>query len=170
MPTNLELKLKLKSHDSIKKILKNVKADYQGVLNQKDVYYKNKQSLLKLRIENGKECLIKYNRDEKGKKRWSDFDILYFEQGNVEKFLSELFKITAVVEKKRLLYKILNTRIHLDNVKGLGYFLELETLVFNNKKDAQNRFEKVKELLNLDTKNQIRKSYKDLILEKNKKK
>ncbi len=143
MPTNLELKLKLKSHDSLKKILKIVKADYQGVLNQKDVYYKNKNSLLKLRIENGKECLIKYNRDEKGKKRWSDFDILYFERGNAEKFLSEIFKINAVVEKKRFLYKMLDTRIHLDKVKGLGYFLELETLVLNNKNDAQKRFKKV---------------------------
>ena len=52
-------------------------------------------------------------------------------------------KVEAVVEKKRLLYMYDNTRIHLDEVKGLGKFLELETLVLSGLKDAKNRFNKI---------------------------
>ena len=59
-----------------------------------------------------------------------------------------------------------NTRVHLDEVKGLGNFLELETLVLSGLKDAQNRFNKIIDLLGLDIKKQIKNSYKILIEKK----
>lgn len=72
----------------------------------------------------------------------------------------------TVVEKHRQLYLYDNTRIHLDEVKGLGSFLELETLVINGKEDAEKRFKEIIKLLGLKTENEIRKSYRDLMLEK----
>ncbi len=74
-----------------------------------------------------------------------------------------------IVEKVREIFIYKNTRIHLDEVKNLGKFLELETVVKNISQDeAKLEFEEVVKLLNLDVKNQIRKSYRDLILEKQK--
>jgi len=165
MPQNLELKIKLKSFDKIIELLKNIKATYVKELKQKDVYYKTPGKLLKLRIENGEPCLIKYNRDEKGENRFSNYKILYFKSENVEGFLSDIFKIEMVVQKRRRLYLFDNTRIHLDVVRKLGKFLELETLVINDKEDSKYRFNTIIEKLQLDTSNQIRKSYINLMKE-----
>ena len=166
MPKNLELKIYCSSFSGLKKTLKVINAEFSGELIQKDVYYKNEKGLLKLRIENGEQSLIKYLRDEEGKDRWSDFHVLKFSGGNAEEFFNDIFEVEAVVEKKRLLYMYNNTRIHLDEVKGLGNFLELETLVLSGLKDAQNRFNKIIDLLGLDIKKQIKNSYKILIEKK----
>ncbi len=163
MPTNLELKAKLDSFRKIKRILKQINAEYKGVLKQKDTYYKANKFLLKLRRVNGKYELIKYIRDEKGKKRWSNFELLFIEGKNPEKYLAEILKPEAVVEKTRELYMYKNTRIHLDNVKNLGRFIELETVVDKGKRDAQKRFDELVDLLELDKNNQIKTSYRFLI-------
>ncbi len=77
------------------------------------------------------------------------------------------WKIEAIVEKKRILYMYKNTRIHLDEVKNLGFFLELETVVKGiSKSEAIKEFEEVVNFLELDVKKQIKKSYRDLLIEK----
>ncbi len=78
MPTNLELKIRVTSHQSLKKILEQIGAENKGMLKQKDVYYSIPNGLLKLRIENGNESLIFYNRNENDNNRWSDFELLQF--------------------------------------------------------------------------------------------
>ena len=165
MPTNLELKIKATSHESLKKILKQIGAENKGMLNQKDVYYSVPNGLLKLRIENGNESLIVYNRNENDKSRWSDFEVLKFINGKGEKFFSKLFDVEIIVKKERELFYYDDTRIHLDTVNNLGKFLELETLVINGKADAKKRFAKIIRLLKLDESKQIRKSYRDLLMD-----
>jgi predicted adenylyl cyclase CyaB len=164
MPTNLELKIRVTSHQSLKKILEQIGAENKGMLKQKDVYYSIPNGLLKLRIENGYESLIFYNRNENDKNRWSDFELLQFANAKGEKFFNNLFDVEVIVKKKRELFYYDDTRIHLDTVKYLGKFLELETLVINGKVDAKKRFEKIISLLKLDESKQIRKSYKDLLM------
>jgi predicted adenylyl cyclase CyaB len=164
MPSNLELKVRTDSFNKVKKILTLLEAKYEGLLNQKDVYYKNGSGLLKLRIENGRQSMIYYERNESSKNRWSNYEFLVFQDGNAESFLSKIFDVTAVVVKKRMLYLYDNTRIHLDEVKGLGKFIELETLVINGKADAKRRFDNTAKVLGIDVKEQIKKSYKDLIV------
>ena len=163
MPTNLELKIKATSHQSLKKILLQIGAESRGMLIQIDVYYSVPNGLLKLRIENGNESLIFYNRNENDKSRWSDFEVLKFTNGKGEIFFSNLFDVEVIVKKERELFYYDDTRIHLDTVKFLGKFLELETLVINGKADAKKRFAKTISLLKLDESKQIRKSYRDLL-------
>jgi len=164
MPTNLELKIRVISHQSIKKILEQIGAEYKGMLKQKDVYYSVPNGLLKLRIENGSESLILHNRNENNKNRWSDFEFIKFANDNGEKFFSKLFDVEVIVKKKRELFYYDDTRIHLDKVNNLGNFLELETLVINGKTDAIKRFVKIIHILKLDESKQIRKSYRDLLM------
>jgi adenylate cyclase class 2 len=168
MPTNLELKIRVTSHLSVKKILEQIGAENKGILNQKDVYYSVPNGLLKLRIENGNESLIFYNRNENDKNRWSDFEFLKFVNGKGEKFFNKLFDVEVIVKKKRELFYYDDTRIHLDTVKFLGKFLELETLVINGKVDAKKRFVKIISLLQLDESKQIRKSYRNLLMDSKK--
>lgn len=166
MATNLEIKQPIDSFDKIKNILIENKAEDKGLLIQKDTYYKYDKGLLKLREQNGSFQLIKYNRDETGKDRWSNYELLFIEGENVEEYLSEILATECVVEKNRELFLYDNTRIHLDTVKNLGLFLELETLVFDDYEDAKSRFDNVVNLLGLNTSAQIRNSYRDLILAK----
>lgn len=166
MPTNLEIKLKLNSFHEKLQLLKKIGAKQTQILNQKDIYYAVPKGLLKLRTENKKSTLIFYNREEKRKRRWSEFYLLKIDDKNSSSFLKKLFAVEAVVQKKRKLFLFYNTRIHLDNVKGLGKFLELETLVVNDKPDAEMRFKEIIYFLKLDQSKQIRKSYRDLIIEK----
>jgi predicted adenylyl cyclase CyaB len=164
MPTNLELKIRVTSHQSLKKILEQIGAENKGMLKQKDVYYSIPNGLLKLRIENRNESLIFYNRNENNKNWWSDFEVLQFANAKGEKFFNNLFDVEVIVKKKRELFYYDDTRIHLDKVNNLGKFLELETLVINGKVDAKKRFEKIISLLKLDESKQIRKSYRDLLV------
>ncbi|MFA7227698.1 MAG: class IV adenylate cyclase [Melioribacteraceae bacterium] len=165
MPLNLELKIQVDSHAEIISKLKKIGAEDKGMLIQKDIYYKVKNGLLKLRVENKTYTLIKYLRDEKGK-RWSNYELLRLDGKNPEKYISEIFDIAVVVEKKRRFYLYKNTRVHLDSVKNLGGFLELETLLVGNKNDAQKRFDEMVRLLDLDLRRQIRSSYKDLMMKR----
>jgi len=162
MPINLELKIKIDKSKQLEKTAVAIGALFKDTLNQKDVYYKFGKGLLKLRIENGEYYLIKYLRDEKGK-RWSNYDILKIEGKNVEKYLSEIMKVEATVEKKRKLFLYKNTRIHLDKVKNLGEYLELETVVSGNKLIAEKEFLEVINLLKLNTDKQIKSSYRNLL-------
>ena len=165
MPLNLELKIKLETFKKVETILMSIGAKFEGVIPQKDVYYKSKNGLLKLRIVKGTYMLIKYERDEKGK-RWSKYELLELKGKNPENYLSSILKVEAIVEKKRKLYLFNNTRVHLDDVKGLGKYLELETLLVDGKAGATIRFSTIKKLLEIESMPEIRASYKNLIMQK----
>lgn len=169
MPINLEIKVKVKNFDSILLGLKKLKAKKAGMLRQKDVYFSNAKGLLKLRKEGKSQQLIRYQRDEKGKNRWSNFEILDLHQAHAESFLRNLLTCEVVVEKERLLYLYNDTRIHLDKVKKLGNFIELETKVITTKKEAQQQFRFLLKSLQLNPKEQLRMSYHDLLLQSGKK-
>ena len=166
MPSNIEIKIKIPSFVKYESILKSKGLKPKAVLDQKDVYYQTKKGLLKLRIENGGNSLIKYRRNEKSRDRVSNYYILKIKDNSSEEFFKDIFKKEAVVEKKRILYLYKNTRIHLDKIKTLGNFIELESVVVKDKKSAVKEFNEVVKFLKLDTKKQIRKSNIDLILEK----
>ncbi len=168
MPINLELKLRLRNPDEVLHKVKAMNAEFKAELNQTDVYYRIKNGLLKLRLENGSQTLIKYVRNEKSGDRWSDYHLISLEKNDAREYFRDILEEETVVEKQRLLYLYDNTRIHFDTVKRLGSFLELETLVINGKDDAGRRFENVVELLSLDKENELRKSYRDLMLEQEK--
>ncbi len=164
MGKNLELKIKINSDNGIKKKLKGL-CKFVGVLNQKDVYYKIDAGLLKLRIQNGEYFLIKYLRDETSQKRWSNYEILEISSNNAESFLSSIFEVETIVEKERKLYMYNNTRIHIDTVKNLGLFIELETVIEKiTEEEGEKEFSEVVEFLNLDLDKQLKTSYRNLLL------
>ena len=168
MPKNLEIKVQLKSHKEVKEILKKNQIRFSELLIQKDIYYKVEKGLLKLRVENDKQTLIFYDRDEKSKKRWSDYHLLDLSFTDANKYLKRFLVVLVIVKKKRELFLYKNTRIHLDYVQGLGYFLELETRVVKGLKDAEKRFKYLVDLLELKNNKEIRASYKDLLMAKKK--
>lgn len=167
MALNLELKIKVFNHNNIIQLIEQYGGKKIKLLYQKDSYFVFNKGLLKLREQNGVFELIKYKRDEINKERWSDYSLLYLNGQNVEKYLYDIFNLECIVKKERTLIIYKNTRIHLDKVEGLGNFLELETVVEKiTREEAKEEFEEVVNILHLDLSNEIRKSYRDLILEK----
>jgi len=169
MPVNLEIKIKLKNFDLALSNLKKLNAKKAGVLHQRDIYFTNAKGLLKLRKEGKRQQLIRYQRNEKSKNRWSNFEILELHQAHAESFFRNLLGCETVVEKERILYWYDNTRIHLDKVKNLGSFIELETKVLTTKKEARKRFQFLLKELQLQAKDELRCSYHDLLLPVSKK-
>jgi len=166
MAQNIELKIKLDNFSGVTEILHQNNIKLETILRQRDIYYNNKNGLLKLRIYNGTGELIFYQRNEDQKDRVSNYHLLKVDPKYAEDFFSKLFEIEVEVVKERRLYIYNNTRIHLDEVDKLGSFLELETVVNKSLHEGKNEFSEVVQLLNLDLSKQIKSSYRTLLLEK----
>jgi predicted adenylyl cyclase CyaB len=163
MATNLEIKIPCKSFSILKNKLREIKAEYLGELKQEDIYFKSCKGLLKLRVMDTHSELIRYNRDEKNT-RWSHYEIIKISDKNSKKLLRSILDVEAMVKKKRQIFLYKNTRIHLDTVNKLGKFIELETIVKTSLNEAQKRFNYLIKTLQLDEKQQLRLSYRDLII------
>lgn len=168
MPVNLEIKVPIKNLSKLIKIVESEGGRLIYSSKQIDVYYKLSSGRLKVRNSSkGEKSVIFYRRVEDGSERWSDFEVIQV-QNPVEwiKFFDNFLERLVTVDKHRTLYHLKNTRIHFDKVKGLGNFVELETKVVNGKKSAKKEFFELIKLLDLNTNEQILKSYSDLILMK----
>jgi predicted adenylyl cyclase CyaB len=72
-----------------------------------------------------------------------------------------------VVRKRRLLYLVGRTRIHLDEVEGLGAFLELEVVLADGEEEAEGEVIARRLLADLGVRDEDRvaKAYIDLLEE-----
>jgi predicted adenylyl cyclase CyaB len=127
MPVNIEIKAKVNELDHFRDWLLEHGADFIGTDYQTDTYFEVQQGRLKLRQGNIENNLIWYQRpDHSGPKR-SDFILLPAEDPETLKsLLTASLGIRCVVEKSREIYFIDNVKFHLDQVAGLGQFLEIE--------------------------------------------
>jgi len=132
---------------------------------QIDVYYKVTQGRLKLRIINNKRGnLIFYERKEKTSKRISNYFISETKSfKELDKILRSQFEVLAIVHKQRDIFLENNTRIHLDTVKGLGKFLEIE-VVYKDIVKAKKQMEQLIASLGLNEEDFIKESYSDLLI------
>ena len=168
---NLEIKVKALNIEEIKNKALQIGAKDMGVLNQTDTYFLVGKKRLKLREEKEKSYLVLYMRPDTGNSKFSKYYIVNISLSLVsfvKRSLSFIFGIKIVVNKKRNLLIYKNTRIHLDDVKNLGIFVELETVVNNEEKinNFKQEHDFVIGSLGLDKLMKIPQSYSDLILNK----
>jgi homotetrameric cytidine deaminase len=103
-------------------------ASDEGVIVQRDTYFKVTSGRLKLREEEpGEAHLISYVRPDDADVRVSSYRVLPAPDGTLAA-LTETLGVDVVVEKRRHLLLWENVRIHLDEVTGLGSFVELEAV------------------------------------------
>ena len=106
-------------------------AAMMGTLEQRDTYFAVPRGRLKLREEAGRPAaLIAYERDDEARARPSDYEVVRVpDAAAVHAELGRTLGVRAVVEKtRRLLLWEETVRIHLDDVRALGSFLEIEAV------------------------------------------
>ena len=139
MPANIEIKARTQDFAEIKFRAEKLSDTPVEVIPQEDIFFNVPQGRLKLRIlASGNGQLIYYTRpDQEGPKR-SDYHIAYTaDPENLKRVLELSYGIRGVVKKTRYLYLVGQTRVHLDDVDGLGHFMELEVVMRDEQSDAE---------------------------------
>ena len=126
--SNIECKLRLHDPDGARRIARELGATRAGMLEQEDVFYDHPRLRLKRRATTGRPVeWILYARTDEGAARESRYELLTDDEAR-QRF-DDLGEPVGVVRKRRDLWLLENVRIHIDEVEGLGDFLELEAVV-----------------------------------------
>jgi len=126
---NVEFKAELRDPAIAAAICRDLGAELQGTIEQTDTYYRVASGRLKRReCAGGPTEYIYYDRPDRTSPKLSSFTI-YSEREARRRFGARPMPEWVVVRKRRELYLLGAVRIHLDEVEGLGSFLELEALV-----------------------------------------
>ena len=138
MPANIEIKARPRNFLEIRSRAEKMSDTPVEVIPQEDTFFNTPQGRLKLRVLGEHAQLIYYTRpDQEGPKR-SDYHLTRSaDPQNLKRVLELAYGIRGVVRKTRYLYLIGQTRLHLDDVEGLGQFMELEVVLEEGLTDAQ---------------------------------
>jgi len=131
MATNVEIKARVSDWDSLKQQVEQISDAPGELIEQEDVFFTGTRGRLKLRIfsEDSGELIYYERSDQTGPKHSQYFISRTAEPRKLMIVLESALDIRGVVRKKRLLYCVGNTRVHLDEVDGLGTFMELEVVL-----------------------------------------
>lgn len=162
----VEIKARCSGPSRVRAVLKSLKADFRGTDRQTDTYFRVPSGRLKLREGNIENALIYYKRaDQKHSKRCESVLYPCSDGAALKKVLAASSGILTVVDKKREIYFIRNTKFHIDRVKKLGSFVEIE--VFGKKSEAaklRKQCEFYQKLLGIRPADLVADSYSDLLL------
>ena len=169
MPQIAEIKARSSQLDEIRAYLKSNNARYKGTDHQIDTYFKIPTGRLKLRQGNVETNLIYYNRPNTKEPKKSEVLLYKPSQANdLKAILSRVNETLCVVDKLREIYFIDNVKFHLDTVKNLGSFVEIEAIDELETVDYDVILQQCKEYmskLNIKDEDLISVSYSDMILQ-----
>ena len=139
MPANIEIKARARNFADLQRRAEALSDTPAEVIPQEDTFFPTAKGRLKLRqLAPDHAQLVYYERtDGSGPKR-SNYSI--FETRDPEGLktvLRQALGVRGVVRKTRNLYLVGQTRIHLDEVEGLGEFMELEVVLRPEQSDAE---------------------------------
>ncbi len=124
---NVEIKARCSNPQSIRDYLTGRQARFVGTDQQTDTYFKVSGGRLKLREGNIENNLIYYERDDEAGPKGSRFRLVRVEDGQgLRELLSSALGIQTIVKKTREIWYIENVKFHIDEVPGLGSFMEIE--------------------------------------------
>ena len=167
MPSNIEIKARVRDFDEIRRRAESISDSPLAVILQEDIFFNVPQGRLKLRVlapDRGQ--LIYYQRADQGGPKRSDYQISESTDPDSLKHVLELaYGIRGVVKKTRYLYLAGQTRIHLDDVEGLGQFMELEVVLQDGQGDAEGQAiaEGLMSSLGVERSDLLEGAYMDLI-------
>lgn len=165
---NVEIKARCNNHDKIREILLSNGADFKGTDHQIDTYFKVPAGRLKLREGNIENYLIFYERENQEGPKQSKVILFDNPSGSsLKEILTKSLDILALVDKKREIYFIENVKFHIDTVKNLGTFMEIEAIDSDGtigKDKLQEQCQYYLTLFGIDKNDLLSKSYSDMLI------
>ena len=167
MNRNVEIKARVFDLTSIRARAEAIADSGPVLIEQVDTFFEGRNGRLKLREfpgENGE--LIYYDRpDSVGPTESQYIRAASSDPGELREALSRALGVKAVVRKRRTLYLTGQTRIHLDEVEGLGQFVELEVVLRPEQSTADGIqvAEDLMEKLGITSDSLLDKAYVDLL-------
>ena len=135
MAANIEIKARANDWDGQRALACQVAECKPTLIEQSDTFFAVPAGRLKLRqLAADRGELIFYQRpDQLGPKR-SDYSVVFTDRPeDLRETLAQALGVCGEVKKRRWLFQTDayggNTRIHFDEVKGLGQYIELEVLL-----------------------------------------
>jgi adenylate cyclase class IV len=131
MARNIEIKARLESLDALLPRAQALAAGPPELIQQDDTFFHCTQGRLKLRVfADGGGELIHYRRDDTPGPMLSDYvRVPVPEPDLLREALGRGCGVAGRVVKRRWLLMVGQTRVHLDDVQGLGQFIELEVVL-----------------------------------------
>ncbi len=167
---NIELKARLRDLNAAREVAQQLATEYLGVQWQTDTYFNCTQGRLKLReIEGRTAQLISYSRPDESASKASDYLLVDVTiPARLKLRAASALGILAIVEKRREIFLHHNVRIHLDEVTGLGTFLEFESVLNPEIDDVAGRAQvaKLQLVFGIADSDLIAESYSDMLLGK----
>ena len=148
MGSNIELKARCADLTKARAVAIELGAQSQGVEQQTDTFFVTRCGRLKLRESSLRGAmLIPYFRSDDARPRQSDYAVLPTDDpAQAKRLLGDMLGVAAVVRKQRELLLLGNVRIHLDQVDGLGTFIEFEAVLADDA-TPESEQAKVRELM-----------------------
>jgi len=162
---NIEAKSRCRDFASVRRQVARLGGRHKGVERQLDTYFFFPRGRLKLRETPRGAYLIPYLRPDAAGPKRSDYALLPVpEPRQLKSLLSSMLGVEAVVDKRREIWLIGNVRVHLDRVRGLGSFLELEAVYVRPSRERAERARVARLLRELDVRPSelLRGSYREL--------
>jgi predicted adenylyl cyclase CyaB len=167
MPSNIEIKARVRDFPALRARAERLSDTAVQVIPQEDTFFRTPQGRLKLRLlaaDHGQ--LIYYTRPDQEGPRRSEYYLAHTsEPENLKQVLALAYGIRGVVRKTRYLYMAGQTRIHLDDVEGLGQFIELEVVLQEGQSDAEGQAiaKTLMARLGVESSDLLERSYMDLL-------
>ena len=170
MHTNFEFKARSADIKRLEMILLTKDPRFAGEDHQIDTYFNVQHGRLKLREGVIENALIHYQRDNAAGAKQSDVTLYQHQpDSHLKDCLTKSIGVKVIIDKKRRIYFIDNVKFHFDEVKELGFFVEVEAI----DKDGSIGVPKLKEqcnvyahLFGIETSDFIAESYSDMLLAK----
>ncbi len=139
MPRNVEIKASVANPARLRELALALGDGPGQLIEQKDTFYNAPHGRLKLReFGDGRGELIAYSRpDREGPKTSSYVISRTADPDSLNAALTSALGVRGVVAKKRTLVLTGRTRIHLDQVEGLGDFMELEVVLADDETETE---------------------------------
>jgi len=167
--TNIEVKARCMNVQRAEENLNSIGAGLAGTFRQKDTYFRALSGRLKLReISPDEGQVVYYERSDVAGPKRSDYEVASTSDPlSMRIVLKNIFGISVEVKKTRQVWLWENVRIHLDNVKDLGHFVELEALTEEQGiGESQSRIETLMRALEISNDDLVKGSYGDLLGDK----
>jgi len=126
---NIEIKAHCPDPAQVRAVLRAHNAEFRGLDHQIDTYFHVPNGRLKLREGTIEHALIHYQRPNQAEPKPSMVAIYRpAPDPALKEVLSRALGIRIVVDKEREIYFIDNVKFHIDTVKNLGHFVEIEAI------------------------------------------